>query len=196
MSGEDASAGRRGRRRAASDDADDATVVVPSVDRTVVVPHTDRAVHTGSHGSPAATGTGGVPGATGSGGDAVPEPEHELSPEMREQMFKKPLDPKRRAPKSPFPLTDSERSRGGVRPSIPVLHGPRIGTTLPVRGGVVGPQIGPPPADSFVGEAVRDALPSVERANRRYGWVAFGGGAAVLGIVVAGTWVILALLLG
>ena len=146
--------------------------------------------------APRRTGPGHSQGRThttdsGRVGAAVPEPADEPSPELRAQMFKPPLDARRKAPASPFPADTAARPHQGVRSSMPVIYGRRTVGDGPRSRTIAQPeQIGAAPAGYALTPADRDELPSLARMNRRFGVVAFAGGAAVSALAVLGlSWI-------
>lgn len=189
---------------------DDATVVVPVDDATIAVQHEDHTlvVHTrdipsDSEVPPASTDPGSTVntgGATRSASrdlaGAPVEDVEEIPPALARLFFKNPLDPKRRAPESPFPKEQSSLPRGGVRASIPVVYGARPEVPqLPDAHTEFSRWIGPPPAGYELPLAERSALPSTARLNRRFRLLAYLGGAAVTVVTVGGVWAVVAQLL-
>lgn len=191
---------------------DDATVAVPVTDHTVVVTNADRgsndatvALTKGDLLDATVMASGGVnshpnvlpPRASArtwtspqpnTGGAPVEEPE-EIPASLARLLFKAPLDPKRRAPESPFPKDQSALPRGGVRAGMPVVYGTRP-EVLPVipEGTDFSTWIGPPPEGHDIGVADRTAVISTERFNRRYQRIALFGGAGVTAAVAVGLW--------
>lgn len=129
-------------------------------------------------------------------GAPVPEPVEQPSPELLAQIFKPPIDARRRAPASPFPIVDDDRPREGVRSSLPVMYGRRS-----EKQGVAAPEselstgLGDPPAGYVLPVAARADLPSLTAMNRRFAIFAFVGGAAVAALAVSGVWWIVTMLL-
>lgn len=179
---------------------DDHTIAVNSTSTPPVVPPvtTQPMVRTGSTHS---TGTGATT-ASGHGttsrrrnvGDPVEEAD-EIPPELAKLFFKNPLDPKRRAPESPFPKDQSALPRGGVRSSIPVVYGTRAEEQPAQREATEFSRwIGPPPPGYDVPLADRTALTSTARQNRRFRVLARLGSVGVTAVAVAGLWVVISLL--
>ncbi|MFC5337499.1 hypothetical protein [Leucobacter denitrificans] len=183
---------------APEEEFDDATVVATHDDATVVVTHeefSDRtvAVSTGDarsgseplHKTVVASGVqtdSGVP--SGPVVDGV-----EIPPSLAKLLFKRPLDPKRRAPESPFPKKQSSLPRGGVRPDIPVIYGARPEELVPQNEGTdFARWIGPPPASYALDPVDRDTLPSTARVNRRFSRIAMYGGVGVIVVTLCGLW--------
>lgn len=180
----------------------DHTVVVADVDRTIVVPNVDRTVV-----SPGRAGRGAEAGdstivATGrsasrpsrraaprAGDPLDDEDSDELPSGLARLFYKNPLDPKRRAPESPFPRDRSSLPRGGVRSGIPVVYGTRSeGPAQAPEGTAFAKWIGPPPAGYELPTAERGALPSTARFNRRFRVAALAGGAGAIVLAAAGLW--------
>lgn len=128
-------------------------------------------------------------------GAPVEEPD-EIPPALSRLFFKKPLDPKRRAPEAPFPKPQSSLPRAGVGAGIPVVYGARP-EELPAQPAEteLSRMIGPPPLGYELPVAERQALPSTALLNRRFRMVALGGGLGVLMVSVAGLWWVATLLL-
>lgn len=151
----------------------------------------------GSHGALHRRGTTGRAGAARAlPGAPVPEPVEEPSPELLAQMFKPPIDARRRAPASPFPAVEEERPREGVRSSLPVMYGRRGEKPgAPTSDNALSTAIGDPPTGYALPAAARSDLPTLTTMNRRFGILAFGGAAAVSILAVAGVcWIATALL--
>ncbi len=169
--------------------AEGRTVVVPAreaEDRTVLAPRNPAARRrTREEGADTVSTFSGTPA------PPVEEPRIEPSPELAALMFKKPLDPKRTVPDSPFPRSEQALPQRGVRPGMPVLYSVRTEHTnahdAELAEAVVR-RLGAPPESAPVPVAQRDGLPSMARANRRFRAVALGGSAAALAVSVAGLW--------
>ncbi|MBL3687848.1 hypothetical protein D3248_12905 [Leucobacter zeae] len=173
--------------------AEDATRAVPrpaaDPDATEVV--VARARRTPQADDPgAATGTRRPAGAVGTPAPPVAEPADRRG--LPQEMFKPPLDPRRRARRSPFPQEEHTLPRRGVRPGMPVVSGARSEHPLRPKGELdpASPlaRIGPPPGpeSGALAAADRSSLRSTEKLNRRYAMTAIGGGAAVVLVVSAG----------
>lgn len=112
----------------------------------------------------------------------VPEPSDERSAQdLAALMFKPPLDPVRRIPRAPGPTL--ARPRPGLAPQLPHVYGAR---PLPVPDAAPVASAGPPLATG----PERTAQRSMARQNRRFRWLALGGGAAVLVTVAGGFWML------
>ncbi len=183
---------------------DDRTVVVPRSsgdpidDRTVVVPHREAEEHTAVVPGPAAprrrpliSRTETVPTFSGTPAPPVDEPPMQPSPELAALMFKKPLDPKRTVPESPFPRTEQSLPKRGVRPGIPVLYTARteqLGVRDAELAEAIARRLGPPPAGAPLPVAPREGLASVGRANRRFRIATLVGFGTAVAVSVAGLW--------
>lgn len=169
----------------------DKTIAVPINldDHTVVVPQrrTDEPVQTPGE-SAHETGARGED-TSGLAGDPVVIAGNEVSPSLAKLLFKKPLDPKRRAPESPFPKSQSSLPRGGVRAGIPVVYGANSEEhASQSKGTDFARWIGPPPMGYELPTADREALPSSALANRRFRVIALAGGAVVVAVSATGLW--------
>lgn len=174
---------------------DDATIVVPNGDATIAVPVDDATIVSRTDDGIIRASIS-APGRSGAGGAPVEEPK-EIPPALAKLFFKNPLDPKRRAPESPFPKEQSSLPRGGVRASMPVVYGTRAEELESPAGDTEFSRwIGPPPAGYELAPADRSALPSTARFNRRFRLLATLGGAGVVVLTVSGLWVIITLLIG
>ncbi len=183
---------------APEDEFDDATVVATPDDATVVVSHEEFSDHTiavaagdsRSDGEPLdeTVVAGGVQ--TDAGAPSGPVVDGvEIPPSLAKLLFKRPLDPKRRAPDSPFPKKQSSLPRGGVRPDIPVIYGARPEELVPQNEGTdFARWIGPPPESYPLDPIDRDALPSTAKVNRHFSRIALYGGTGVIVVTVAGLW--------
>lgn len=170
----------------------DETIVVADHDRTIAVPHDDRTVVVPARAasdetivatsrSRSRTGRGGAPSADG----AI----EELPSGLARLFYKNPLDPKRRAPDSPFPRDRSALPRGGVRSGIPVVYGTRSEELVEhFEGTEFARWIGPPPEGYELPTADRGGLPSTARFNRRFRLLALAGGGGAIVVAVAGLW--------
>lgn len=126
---------------------------------------------------------------TGTGGDPVVIAGAEVPAGLAKLLFKKPLDPKRRAPAAPFPQAQSSLPRGGVRSGIPVVYGTNPSEQVTKQEGTdFSRWIGPPPMGYELPVADREALPSSTLANRRFRTIAFAGGATVVVVAAVGLW--------
>lgn len=183
---------------------DDRTIAVPRSagapveDHTVVVPHLVAEEHTvvAPMQAPAnrrqlidrsetATTFSGTPA------PPVEEPPMEPSPELAALMFKKPLDPKRMVPESPFPHTEQSLPKRGVRPGMPVLYTARteqVGAQDAERAAAITQRLGPPPAGAPLPFAQREGLVSLRRVNRRFRIATLAGFVAALAVSVTGLW--------
>lgn len=187
----------------AHDRVPDHTVVVTDVDRTIVVPNVDRTVVVAGRGGSGAEASDATIIATGRStsrparpgrsrvGDPVEEDDDsdELPSGLARLFYKNPLDPKRRAPESPFPRDRSSLPRGGVRSGIPVVYGTRSEEqNRAPEGTAFAAWIGPPPAGYELPVAERGALPSTARFNRRFRLMALAGGAGAAVVAALGLW--------
>ncbi|KIP51903.1 hypothetical protein [Leucobacter komagatae] len=208
---EDETEARKRAAEGASEDVevDDATVVVAQEDATVVVAaadrpgHTDEATIAAAQRPGAANGAHAKPGAVagrrapvGAPVAAPVEEPDEIPPELAKLLFKNPLDAKRRAPAAPFPVEQSSLPRGGVRGGIPVVYGARSEAFVERSvAGELGRSLGSPPVGYDVPVAVREALPSLARLNRRFSALAWAGAFVVPVVAGAGLWWVLTQLL-
>lgn len=195
---QDAGTGKPETLRDAEDAADlaDRTIVVPHDDATVVVAH-DAAASEATAGEATVLAsndertvavTGSKTDESTTAGDPVANDE-EIPASLAKLLFKSPLDPKRRAPESPFPKDQSSLPRGGVRSGIPVVYGTRSEEVAPAPAGTdFAKWLGPPPLGYEVPHADRTAIPSTAKFNRRFRLVALLGGAAVVLLAAGGLW--------
>ncbi|MGO3146142.1 MAG: hypothetical protein ACTIJ6_00540 [Leucobacter sp.] len=127
--------------------------------------------------------------ASGEPGEPVIIAGEKISPSLAKLLFKKPLDPKRRAPESPFPKTQSSLPRGGVRSGIPVAYGARAEEMDPRPEGTdFSRWIGPSPLGYELPPADRHALSSSTLMNRRFRLIVLFGGPATVVVSSAGLW--------
>lgn len=179
-------------------DLDDATIAVSVSDETIAVAANDKTIFARQRPTPAQHhelgGTGRGVRVTTVGAPVVER--EEIPPELAKLLFKNPLDPKRRAPESPFPREDSSLPRGGVRAGIPIAYGPRAEELVGrIRGTDFARGLGSPPEGYALPEAVRDELPSTARFNRTFTVVAWLGVFAVPIVAGTGLWWVLSQLL-
>lgn len=182
------------------EELDDATIVVAVDDATIVVPQRSTPDDATIMVVKPAVTTKSVSATTldpvsAPVGAPVEEPD-EIPPALARLFFKKPLDPKRRAPEAPFPKPQSSLPRTGVGAGIPVVYGARA-EELPAQPAEteLSRMIGPPPLGYELPAAERHALPSTALLNRRFRMLALGGGLGVLVVSVAGLWWVATLLL-